>query len=489
MKGSNETPERFADSVLFSAAGVLFSRALSVIGILFLARLLAPADFGILAIVSVLTGFAMLFVDIGLGASLVHVRIATRQDYSTVFAFNFAIGLLIALLIVFSANAIAEFFNEASAASAVQASAFLLVVNALSIVPQAILQKGRRFRPIAVTEVGASAIALVFAIWLAFKGFGVWALIANLYIAGILRFLFFACYTKWLPGTLPSVRAFLSLWSFSGYLLGSSILDFIATQADKVIVGRNFASDRLGSYDLASKLTLLPVSLVISILGRVLFPTYAASREDMSAVRRAHTEVMELLGFLLIPCMIGLSVHAEPLVLLLLGSKWSESVRFIEVLALVYILRAIGGVNVPIFLALGETRKQFALMLFSSIVIVACMLVGVQYGISGLLVALVAGRIIIAVPSLYIPAGLIGMRLRDVGTALAPPVLAGSLGAASVLLLRAWVDGASESYLWTAASISLFALVYVALLRIAWPNFLHAQLGRLTPLLGGRPGG
>ena len=475
--------ERFAHSVAFSAIGTVASRAINVIGTLVLARILSPNEFGLLAIVSMLTALSLLFVDVGLGAALVHAEKPSRKDYSTVFTFNVVIAATLAAGLYGAAPALGRFFGDADAIAVIRVAALLLVANGLMVVPNAILQKARRFRPIAMAEVVSSVLALAVAIALAIAGFGVWALIANLYVVALLKFLMLAIYSGWVPTTWPSVKSFTALWSYSGYLFGSGILDYIETNADKIVVGRYFDSKVLGSYDLASKLTLLPAGLIISVLGRVLFPTYVAGREDTEEVGKVHIEVVQLVAFFLIPLMLALSVHADPLVRLLLGTQWSEAAIFISVLSLVYILRAFAALSLPIVLALGATRMHFGLALFSAVVVIASVLLGVQFGVSGLLVALLVGRVIIAVPVLALPSRLIGLSFRAVIASLVPPVAAGVLAVIVTLAMRDFLIAQLQEAIGTSVSLVLFAGVYFAVLRLVWGSFLNNQVQRLSPLV------
>jgi teichuronic acid exporter len=363
----NSLAKRAAGAAWWSTLEILARYSVQFLVMVVLARLLTPADFGLIAMLLVFTGVGTLLVDSGFGSALVQRQHTTPDDETTVFIFTVVLGVLCAGILALAAQAIANFFHEPKLVSLTRVMSLVLPLGALASVPDALLTMRLDFKKRARAEVVASLCSGVVAVVLALRGYGVWSLawqgIVSIGVRGLLLWV----YSGWRPRGRYRGKSFRSLFGFGGYMLLTGLLNAAATRLQSLWIGRLFDARTLGFYTLAQNTQQAPASLIDGILKRVGLPVFSAIAHDSTKLRSAFRASLRMSMFLFFPCMVGIAIVAKPLIEIVYGQRWSPAAPILSVLSLsaalwpIHILNlaAIGAQGRSNLLLRVEVVKQF----------------------------------------------------------------------------------------------------------------------------------
>lgn len=367
---------------------------LQFIVMLVLARILAPADFGLAAMILVFTSAASLLAESGLSAALIQRGESNEDEETSVFLFGAVVSAVMAVLLWSTAPAIAGFYGQPQLVDLMRAALLVVPLGALAIVPDALLARRLDFRTRARAETGSSAVAGLFAIALAWRGYGVWSLVWMPPIAATLRSLQLWLYTGWRPRGRFRIAAFRQLFSFGGYLLASALLNVVFLRLQLLLIGRFFDSRTLGYYTLAQNSEQAPTSFITTLLNRVGLPVFSGIADDISRLREALQRALRLAMFVFAPIMIGIALAAEKLVALLYGPEWEPVAPILAVLALGSSIWPLHVLNLSAINALGHANLYFRLTIAKKVVSIALVVAAAPFGPLSLAWALLAASVI-----------------------------------------------------------------------------------------------
>jgi len=392
------TRKRLSHFVRFSAVGVVGSKFLGLIGFVILARLLSPHEFGLMAMVAIFTAFASIFIDSGFQSALVQMELPEERHYSSVFWFNLLCSISLYLVLYISSANIAAFFMQDELENILQVAGLVLIINSLTIVNISILLRKQEFKKIAILDIIPLTFGLMTVIILVYQGFGVWALVAQLLVTSSTSVLIAFYTTQWRPKLLFDFSSLNQLWSFSSYLLGTGIINFIISNADSVIIGRMLNATTLGLYKYAYQLASMPGQLIGTTVERVFFSEYSLYKNDKERIKKIHFRAVRMIAMITFPSMLILSSVSEYFVLGVLGVKWIEMAPILSFLCFILVLDSIGGMNNPLFLSQGKTKELFKVTVIFRLLFVIGMIIGIQYGVFGLLWGMMIVRVVNFVP-------------------------------------------------------------------------------------------
>ena len=368
-----------------------------VIGVI-LARLLMPAEFGLIGMLAIFMGIAQIFVNCGLGEGLIQKQNTSHRDESSVFYLNITFGLFAATLLYAAAPGIAHFYHQSILTSLTRLMALDVVINSFGIVQTMLLTKEIDFKTQLKVSVIATVISGGIAVTLAMHGFGVLSLAAQILIGDTLRVVFLWAFHAWRPSAVFSFASLRELLPYGSRMFASGLLSCIFTEIYSLVIGRVYSPAALGFFTRARQMQQLPVDNLCNIVGRVSFPVFAAVQHDKALLKRGVRKGARGMVMINFPLMIGLAVAARPLVLVLLTKKWETCVPYIQMLC-------VGGAFIPLNLIhLNSLAAQGRSDLFLRLEIIKKILVGVavaityRYGVKGLLV----GDIVVSIMSFYI---------------------------------------------------------------------------------------
>jgi len=399
-----------------------------------LARVLSPREFGLIGMILVFTAFASSLSDMRLGAALIQKRAVSDRHLNSVFWLNVGVGSSLTLLFCLTAPLVANFYHEPLLRLLTIAVAINFVLNSLTVVHTALLDKSLSFRARFWIEIVATFFSGIVALTLAFNGAGVWSLVGQSLTAAVIRIALMWRSHQWRPGTSFDLSALKDLMHFGGPLFGSSIVAYWGRNFDKLVIGRLIGSSALGIYNLADRLMRLPLTNVTDVTTAVMFPALSLMQDDVESVRRVYLRATGMIALLTFPMMIGLSVAAEPAILVVYGDQWREAIGIVQLLCFAGMAQSVYNTATWIFLSRGRTDTFFRLIVYTTLVRVAGVFVGVHWGITGVAWAYVLGGYVL----LWYPTWSAVGRLLHLRVGELLKNVAGPLGCAAAMGVLVW---------------------------------------------------
>lgn len=325
-----------------------------VIGVA-IARVLAPADYGVVGMTAIFFAIAGTFIDSGFGNALIQKKDRSEADYATCFYFNFLVGLLFFCILYALAPAIAAFYKTPILCDVTRTLSLTLVINSLTIAQNAKLTAEMKFKALSVISVTSQIISGCLGLYLAYTGRGVWALVVQMISGCVLNLIFIECYLKWIPRWTFSKASFRHLFSFGSKILCSGLINTIYQNIYTLVIGKVFSPKEVGYYNRGNQFAMLPSQTLLSVFMKVAYPVMAEVQDDTDLLRKAYRKFLRMPIFILWPILFGLIVLARPLILLLLGEKWLPCVPLLQVLCIGSFFNPLTHINLNILYVKGRT--------------------------------------------------------------------------------------------------------------------------------------
>jgi O-antigen/teichoic acid export membrane protein len=481
--GDSDLKQRTVTGVLWSAGASVTQQILNFGVTVVLARLLLPADFGLVATIAIFTGFVSLFVDFGLSAALIQRPSLTERHRSSAFWMNLAIGAALGALVASLAPGLARFFDEPRLVDLTLVLSLNFVIGSLGIVQSALLQRSMEFRRLGAINTGSAAVGGAAAIAMAVTGLGVWSLIGQLIASAGSRTMLLWLTSDWRPRWLLDRKAMNELWRYSSGVAGFNAVNYWARNADNFLIGKFVGPAALGIYSRSYNLMLLPIQQISAVTSRVMFPALARIQSDPQRVKRAYLRAVGIIGLLSFPVLAGLFVVAKPFVLTLYGPRWADVVPVLQILCVAGLMQPVASTVGWLYQSQGRTDLLFRWGFIASCVLVCGFVIGIHWGVKGVATGYAIATYGVLYFTFAIPGRLIGMKVSEVFGTLSGALLS-ALGMAGVV----WGVGTLLPADWPswAALITLFAVgvvAYAILIRIfviePYRELKHLLIGRI----------
>lgn len=321
-----------------------------------LARLLSPADFGLIALVTVFITLANVFVQSGLNTALIQKKDADNLDFSTVFYSCLALACLLYLGLFLGAPLIAKFYNnQTELIPVIRVLGLMLPLGALNSIQEAYVARNMMFKKLFYRSVGAIIPAGCIGVFCAFMGCGIWSLVVQQLSNSVLICIIMWFTVKWRPQLAFSIARWKSLFSFGWKLLCSALLDTFYQNLRNLVIGKMFTPAALGFYNRGDQFPHLIINNVNSSIQSVLLPSLSSVQDDRVRLKTLARRSIKTSGFLILPLMAGLAAVAEPLTLSVLGEKWLPAVPFIQICCFTYAFWPIHTTNLSAINAVGRS--------------------------------------------------------------------------------------------------------------------------------------
>lgn len=407
-----------------------------------LARLLSPADFGLVAMVTAIVGVADLVRDFGLTGAIIQARKLSDRMWMSVMWLSVVLGVGLMLLIAASAPLIAWLYDEQRLIPLTLAIAPILLVNGLSMPMQARVQRNLRFGTLANIDVVSMLVGVGLGIAAAAIGWGVWALVVMSGAGQLYRLVALWVASRPRFGRPHISREVLPLVTTGGSLFGVQLLNYATKNLDNVVIGQQLGPAALGQYSRAYALYLLPMQQLNGTLGRVALPVLSKLQDDHERFRRYTRGALMIIGYLTIPVYAVAAAVSSPLVAILLGPGWEEAATLFSILALAGIAQAIGSVLGWLYLTLGRAHKQLVFFVITRPILIAGYLVGIWWaGVEGLALVFGVLSLLLLIPELIYATSGTFMRVRDILAPIARPLVFAPLCFGAAFAVERATDG------------------------------------------------
>lgn len=451
---------------------------------LFVARIIAPSDYGIMAAASVFTELLILVTDMGLAQGLIQKEKNTREEQDGVFYVSLAIGLIAYLLLFAAAPLIAGFYGMPVLTDVLRVIGIGIILGSLKTVPLAIAMRRMDFRYRSLVEMAANLVMTVTVISLAFAGYGIWSLVWGPIASNAVMALAYLPLLGHVPRPVFRLRKVAQAMSFGIKFTGTSLLYYAWTRSDVVVIGKLLGERLLGFYSMAFQLAVLPLDKIGSVFNQVMFPALARLQADTPGSRQLFLQMHRYLLMITYPILFGLAVTASDAIPLLLTEKWAPIVPYLQVLCAVSALRISAMMMPPLLFARGKPELVMRYNTWALVLLPIAFLIGGQYGLDGIVTAWAA-----AYPIAYLIMARYCLRELHMGwRALAasamPAGLAATVMIAAVLAFQSLTPDLPLA-LRFAGSVATGAVAYLGVLSLFYREHLSDIKGRLSLLKRG----
>lgn len=355
-----------------------------------LARLLTPYDYGCIGMLSIFMVLAEAFIDGGFGSALIQKKRPTQVDYSTIFWWNVAMAVVMYAVLFFCAPAISRFYEIPLLCDVLRVQGLVLFIYALNVIQRNQLKKQLNFKLLSIVSVTTSIIALTVTIVMAYKGMGVWALVAQHLIVAAIPSLVFWFYVKWRPMWTFSWASFKELFSFGFYMFLTHLINRFGHNFQGLLIGKVYTPSTMGYYSKAQSLEQLASTSISQVMTQVTYPLYAEAQDDMTRMQNMVKRLTMTLSYLTFPLLFILLLCAKPIFVLLYSERWLQSVPYFQVLCIAGLAYCLQSVNLQTISAIGKSRAMFWWTLLKRTVGIGFVVGGLAlWGMKGLLAGMV----------------------------------------------------------------------------------------------------
>jgi len=435
---------------------------------LVIARLLVPADYGIMALAGFWTGTVSMLAEMGLGAAIIQFRDLTRREIDTCFWMTIALAIILYAAVCLAAPLIGHWFDVPRLADVLPVLALVLPLTACRVVPDSLLRKRLALNRVSQAEVIGSVAALPVMLGCALVGLGVWALVIGALVGPTARTISTFAFSPWYPGFRVGGERIKDVIRFSLTTLGVRVLWALREWGNTLVVGKITGQVTIvGLYSMAEELALLPGSKISSVVNMLSAPVMAELQTNISAMRAAFLRAFRLTAAIALPTTAGLALIADELVAALLGAKWAATVPILRLLCVYAAVRAIDVLLPPVLFARRRERFLFWYCIaLLTLVPTAAVLGALWDGAAGTVI--LSTPMYCAVMTIMVKevvAELNG-RYSELWSAMWPIVVATAAMSAVVLLLRQVALAGRSDSLWIGLTLSSVSgtLTYVAVL-------------------------
>jgi PST family polysaccharide transporter len=379
---------------------------------IYLARLLSPSEYGLIAMVTVFTGLIGLVIDFGFGSAAIQRTEVDEDGWATIFHTTVVVGLLSFSGFWLLAPWIAEYYNHDELIPITRLIGAGVLISALSIVLRNKLMKALDFKKLSLINLLGALISGVVGVIMAENGYGVYSLVflrISNYVVVLIGLWIVSRF--WLPRLVYSIEFVKSIFSYSSYTFLSHLLGYATRNTDNMLIGKKLGDEALGEYNRAYSFLMFPIQTISRVITSVLFPSFSIIKDDLPKVRQSFMKLSSVVSTITIILMANLFISAEEVVLLVFKAKWLGIVPFIRAFALMGVYQSIISLNAPLYTALSHMKLDLKVGMFTEVVFIVCIIIGVNWGVFGVITALYVGTLINFYPTNYFILKKVGISL------------------------------------------------------------------------------
>lgn len=406
------------------------AQLVSVVVSFVLARMLDPAVYGLVAKVTIITSIMLVFVDSGMANSLIQKKDPDDLDFSSVFFFNVAFCLVLYVGLFFAAPLIAEYNGQPELTAIVRVLGLTVVVAGVKNVQQAYVSKTMQFKRFFFATLGGTAVSAAVGIAMAYKGFGVWALVAQQLSNVTINTCVLWLTVGWRPKAMFSIERLRALLGYGWKLLASGLLDTVYNKLREIFIAVFYTDTDLAFYNRGNALPNLIVENINSSIDSVLLPVLSAEQDHAEQVREMTRRAIKVSSYIIMPLMMGLAVCAEPFVRFFLTEKWLPCVPYLRIFCFTYSFYPLHTANLNAIKAMGRSDLFLILEIVKKAVGITALLLTMRLGVYPMALSLLATSVLSQIINAWPNSRLLNYSyLRQLADLLPTILLAAAMGA------------------------------------------------------------
>lgn len=340
-----------------------------------LARLLLPSEYGTIALITIFIALCDVIIDGGLNTALIQKKDADNLDFSTIFFFSLGVAGILYVAMFFGAPLIADFYKQSELVSVIRVLSLSLFFYAFNSIQRAYVSKKMLFQRLFYSSLGAIILSGAIGIYMAYQGYGVWALVGQNLSNQIITTIIMWFTIKWRPDFQFSKVRFKVLFDYGWKIFGANIITALFVNARKLVIGKFYTPASLAYYEKGDQLPTLFMSNIFTSVQTILLPTLSEEQDNRTHVKAMMRRSTKLSCFFIYPIMVWMIVSAKPLVLLLLTDKWLPAVEFVQILCIANFFRPITISNWEAIKALGYSNITLKLEIVKKMIDITILVV------------------------------------------------------------------------------------------------------------------
>lgn len=370
------------------------AQAVQFIVSIVLARLLMPEVYGTIALITVITTILNVFVDSGMGTALIQKKDADSVDFSTVFYFNMFVCIILYVGLFICSPWIAYFYKDATLTPVIRVLGLTIVISGVKNIQQAYVSKTMQFKRFFFSTLGGTIGAAIIGIWMAYKGFGVWALVTQQIFNAMVDTLILWITVKWRPKKEFSFERLKGLFSYGWKLLASSLLDTVYNNIRQLIIGRMYTPSDLAFYNRGKQFPDLIITNINTSIDSVLLPTMSQEQENKERVKIMTRRAIKTSTYIMAPLMMGLAFCATPVIRLILTEKWLSCVPFMQIFCITSMFYPVHTANLNAIKAMGRSDAYLKLEIIKKVIGMALLLSTMWFGVMAMAYSLLVSSVL-----------------------------------------------------------------------------------------------
>lgn len=390
--------KKTAKGVVWSAVERFSTQGIQFIFGIILARLLTPADYGVIAMLTIFLAVSQTFIDSGFSNAIIRKIDRTEEDMSTMFFFNIGMSLVCYLVIFLIAPFVATFYNMPELTLILRVLAIKIIIQAFNVVQTTKLTIKIDFKKQAKISMSCAIFSGIIGIVFAYMGYGVWALVIQALLGTLLISILYWVIVRWRPTCFFSKKSFQYMFSFGSKLLISGILDTIYNNIYPLVIGKFYTPAQLGSYSKAEHFAQFPSLNIMRILQRVSYPVLSSLQNEPERLRGNYLKFLNYSAILIFPLMMGLLALSKPMTLLLLTDRWEDMIFLLQLLCLAMMWYPVHAINLNMLQVLGRSDLFLKLEIIKKITGIIILIATLPFGI----IPLCIGKIVDSIVCLFI---------------------------------------------------------------------------------------
>lgn len=405
---------------------------------LILARILLPADFGIIGMLTIFIAVSQTLIDGGFGSALIQKKHPTQTDYSTIFFWNLILAVFLYIILYFLSPYIAIFYSMPQLTDVLRVMALTLIITGIYAIQKTRLQKMLAFRSITIVNLSAYTLGAGIAVIMAKNNFGVWSLVSMQLSYGIISIILIGLVTHWFPSICFSKKSIKELFGFGGFIMAANILQTVCQNLQGLIIGKRFSATQMGYFSQAYKLDQITSYSIPQVIVQVMYPVYASIQDDRERLNNMVLMNMRIISFIVYPILAVLILIADPLIEFLYGDKWIPSASYFKILCVGGFFVCLQNLNFYAVAAVGKSKSLFKWSFYKWGFLIVALLIGMEIGMNGILWGLVLSSANIYFTNLYLSYKHTGLSIkRQLSTII--PILIGTILSFCVSIILSWL--------------------------------------------------
>ncbi len=349
-----------------------------------IARILLPADYGLIGMLSIFYAISVIFINSGFSQALIQKKDKSQEDYNTIFFFNVGSATFLYLILYFGAPFIASFYHQPKLIAITRVNSIILIINSLTAVQSAILVIRLKFDAIAKVSIISVILSGIVGVVLAYLGFGVWALVWQGIASASINSIYLFAMCRWIPTFSFSTLSFRTLFSFGYKVTLSSLINAVYNNISSLIIGKVFNATDLGYFSRAEGFSNLPANTVTQVVTKVNYPILAKLQDDNQKLTSTYSALLRAPVFILYPILFGIATLAAPIIVVLVGDRWLPSASLLPILCLTGLWSPLTHINLNLLYVKGRTDLVLKLELIKKPIAFALLFIAIPFGIQAI---------------------------------------------------------------------------------------------------------